>query len=607
MNDDRLIFLFSQPRAGSTMLQSVLGGHSRIDTAPEPWIMFTPLYAIHRDSRETAFGHPGWRLAVEDFVDRLPGGREAYDRHIRDLALDLYDRAVTQPGNFFLDKTPRYALMVDDLVRLFPDAKYIALYRNPLAVLMSVLHTFPNAHTACIDHAADLQEIPRHLNDACARYGERICRVQYEQLVSDPGAEASRLCAYLGLDYEPSMLEYSRHRLPEGKVGDPTVNQHDRPTTDSLGKWKQRLASREQAELCATYLDQLGDATVQAMGYDSDELRRELAEAATGLRSEFTLGRRLRRYTSTITDLVRKHRRGPQAYHTNWAPTANPAPTARQPVTAIVVTHNEAHHLDACLKSLSWCDQIIVTDLGSTDGSTDLARRYTDDVHQHPHSPIVEPVRRWSAQFARNDWLLFFDPDERFPEALVEQVGDTIASDAQIGAIKLPWQFYFKGRPLKGTIWGGPNRAKRFFAHRERCELLSLNFCGARVREGYREARIEPAEENHVIHHWADSYRSLLTRHIRYARREGEAMYERGERFSAAMAVWRPLQALKQSMHPYEGWREGLRGLALSLIYAGFAAAAAWSLLSYQRRQRRSDATTTANEQAEQPDRRRAA
>jgi len=318
MTDDRLIFLISQPRAGSTLLQSMLNGHSQIDSAPEPWLLFTPLYALKDENVTPDFGHRGWRLALDDYLDRVPDGRRIYDEGIRDMALNLYGRSLTKPGNYFLDKTPRYFLIFDDVVRLFPQAKFIVLLRNPLAVLMSMVATFPHTQHVCVRHASDLLDGPRCIARAVQQHADRILTVKYEDVVLDADTQLQRICGHLDLSYESAMAQYGNHRVPQGMVGDPNVHKHSEPHTQSLEKWKRMITSRERAQLCLSYLNQIGDQATRAMGYDPEDLRQQVRELSGGLRSEYTIKDRAARIYKGASELVRKvitpHRR----YHTAW-------------------------------------------------------------------------------------------------------------------------------------------------------------------------------------------------------------------------------------------------------------------------------------------------
>jgi hypothetical protein len=79
--------------------------------------------------------------ALQDFFQELPAGEEDYLREVRSLALRLYEDAAGPDARYFLDKSPPYHLVVEDLARLFPEAKLIFLWRNPLAVVASIVET----------------------------------------------------------------------------------------------------------------------------------------------------------------------------------------------------------------------------------------------------------------------------------------------------------------------------------------------------------------------------------------------------------------------------------------------------------------------------------
>ena len=79
--------------------------------------------------------------------------------------------------------------------------------------------------------------------------------------------------------------------------------------------------------------------------------------------------------------------------------------TSDQPVrfTSIVVTYNEANRLRECLKSLSFCDQMLVVDLGSGDNSVEIAQEYGAEVLHHEWVPLVEKVWPIVVPLARID------------------------------------------------------------------------------------------------------------------------------------------------------------------------------------------------------------
>ena len=78
-------------------------------------------------------------------------------------------------------------------------------------------------------------------------------------------------------------------------------------------------------------------------------------------------------------------------------------------VTATLITLNESVNLAAALESVRWADEIIVVDSESTDGTVEIARRYTDKVFVRPWPGYIEQ-KNFAASQARNDWISRWTP-----------------------------------------------------------------------------------------------------------------------------------------------------------------------------------------------------
>ena len=86
------------------------------------------------------------------------------------------------------------------------------------------------------------------------------------------------------------------------------------------------------------------------------------------------------------------------------------APRAR--LSVIVITRNEAQRLPTCLVSLSFADEVIVVDSGSTDGTPELARRHGARVIETPDWPGFGPQKERALDAATGDWVFSIDADE---------------------------------------------------------------------------------------------------------------------------------------------------------------------------------------------------
>ena len=141
------------------------------------------------------------------------------------------------------------------------------------------------------------------------------------------------------------------------------------------------------------------------------------------------------------------------------------------PVTAIVFTYNEERRLQDCLSSLAFCEQLLVIDLGSADGSVQIAGEYVAEVFQHAWVPFAEQALNYALSLARNKWILRLDPDEVFPAELVRDLIPIIVQSQSAAMVGLPHRYYFIGKPLRTTIWGGKRIIPRLF-HKDRVEIF---------------------------------------------------------------------------------------------------------------------------------------
>lgn len=274
-SDENLIFLVSQPRAGSTLLQSILGGLDQVHTTSEPWLMLHPLYA-RRDSGHTAdYDAVVASRALTDFLATLDGGPTHYTAAVQNMALHLYATACRQAGkSIFLDKTPRYYKILPELRQTFPRAKFIILFRNPAAVLSSIIRTWVNRNWTGFDYFRDdLLLAPVCLTRFLEESGQQAIVVRYESLILDPEVTVRTVCDYLGQPYHPELLHYGQRAPLTGRYGDPSgIRRHSQPTIASLNRWLELARDPQENHLLTMYLTELGLDLIAKMGYDMNVL-----------------------------------------------------------------------------------------------------------------------------------------------------------------------------------------------------------------------------------------------------------------------------------------------------------------------------------------------
>lgn len=135
MNQPKIIFLISLPRSGSTLLPHILGSHSSIASSAEPWILLPHLLTLKKNAIKAIYHAEIGRIALSDFISQVEEEEDAYFKAVRKYAHYMYNSFLKCTKKaFYVDKTSRYYLTRPELYRVYPDAKYIFLIRNPLSV-----------------------------------------------------------------------------------------------------------------------------------------------------------------------------------------------------------------------------------------------------------------------------------------------------------------------------------------------------------------------------------------------------------------------------------------------------------------------------------------
>ncbi len=279
------LFLFSLPRSGSTLAQRILAAHQPIATASEPWILLPYLYTLRDRGLYAEYNHSALVRAVEDFCGTLPGGREDYAAEIREFALRLYGRASSEGTRYFLDKTPRYHLISEEIVATFPEGKFLLLWRNPLSVAASIMEKFSDCKWNLYLYKFDLFDVVENLFRNYERNAGAIYTMRYEDLVTQPELSWSGVFRYLDLPFERSALDMFRNVELAGRMGDNSESGNYAGVSNRpVAGWRRTFNNPVRKAWGRRYLRWIGRERLAVMGYDLDDLIAQLDAIPTSYR-----------------------------------------------------------------------------------------------------------------------------------------------------------------------------------------------------------------------------------------------------------------------------------------------------------------------------------
>lgn len=242
-------------------------------------------------------------------------------------------------------------------------------------------------------------------------------------------------------------------------------------------------------------------------------------------------------------------------------------------ISVVVNTLNEEANLRDCLESVrGFADEIVVCDMHSDDGTVAIAREHGARVVFHERTGYVEPARHFAISEASHEWVLVLDADER----LVEPLKSRLLEEARAGRYDLVyfWSlfWYFGGWVRHGIFYsGGWGRFFRkavyldrysdveLYVHQGMAGLRTVTNCLELPRDYYIEHLAYPTIEKYLA-------KTLGT----YARIEAEGMHQRGLRFRPLRLVLDPVKSWVSSYVLHRGYRDGMRGFILCVLYAGY-------------------------------------
>lgn len=244
------------------------------------------------------------------------------------------------------------------------------------------------------------------------------------------------------------------------------------------------------------------------------------------------------------------------------------------PVSAIVVTKNEAQKICGCLTSLKGFDDIWVVDSSSRDGTAEKAHNMGAHCIPFVWNGQYPKKRQWCLETLplKYEWVFFVDADEIIPQPLIDEINTVICENPAEAGFFITGRYRMHGRILR---YGFPN-AKIALFHRERMAFPvvdDIDIPGVGeieghyqpvLREGCQKMKIG-ALDNILIHDALDDIRAWTFRHEKYAR--WEAGMNQKCAWPADPIVWR--QKAKAFLRSFV-WRAEIVFVSGYILKLGF-------------------------------------
>jgi glycosyltransferase involved in cell wall biosynthesis len=229
-------------------------------------------------------------------------------------------------------------------------------------------------------------------------------------------------------------------------------------------------------------------------------------------------------------------------------------------ISALVICQDEERHIEDCLASVAWCDEIVVVDSGSRDGTLEIARKHATRVLHREWTGIADQKNFALAQ-AAGGWVLNLDADERCTPALRDAVQAALAADPPQAGFEVRRHVFYLGRWIDHGGWY-PDWKLRLF-RRERGRFLGRGPHDRVVADG-PVGRLDADLVHLTYGDFAEHLRTLQ----RFSDVVADEWAAAGHRFSLARALLHPPLKFIECYAWKQGFRDGWPGLVIAATSA---------------------------------------
>lgn len=181
-------------------------------------------------------------------------------------------------------------------------------------------------------------------------------------------------------------------------------------------------------------------------------------------------------------------------------------------ITALAIVYNEKENIRYYLDNMSFADEIIVVDSYSTDGTVDII------TNEYPAVKLYQRVfddfssqRNFTLQLASNDWVMFFDADERLTEKNIEEIVSAV-NTTDSDALWVKRIFYYEGRPFVNTNFNQDKTARIF--RKSKCHYAVDKLVHEKLVINGKSSLLK-----HPIHHYSfENKEDFLRKRLQYSK-----------------------------------------------------------------------------------------
>ena len=282
-----MLFILGKGRSGTSLLQNLLNAHPRITAGPESRfaVIFYPLFGHIKKWKESdiidfvnkLYLEPlfnlFWELDKNELTQTLLSVKDVASYELL-CKIVYYQRSKGKDNLIYIsDKNPEYVLYLDTIEKIFPEAKFVHIVREPRDNVYSQIISFKVRNIAF--RAYQWLSYNMIVEERKKKEPSKYYTVLYENLVRDTEGTMKLICNFLHIDFEGTMVQNNAPQWLNSHIERRGITDKDKLihrnllkpiNTSNVGKWKNKMTPNDQAitEIIT------GDYAHKVYGYDID-------------------------------------------------------------------------------------------------------------------------------------------------------------------------------------------------------------------------------------------------------------------------------------------------------------------------------------------------
>ena len=229
----------------------------------------------------------------------------------------------------------------------------------------------------------------------------------------------------------------------------------------------------------------------------------------------------------------------------------------KAPLSVTIITLNEEENISRAIQSVSWADEIVVVDSGSSDRTVEIARSAGATVIHNPW-PGYGKQKNFAQSKARNHWVLNIDADEEVSPELARDIQQAIRKTGDAHGYYFPRKTFYLGRWIRHGGWY-PNHLVRLVDRRHAA------WTEPSVHETLRVHGPVTGLSGDLLHYAFRSIHEQILTNLNFSKLGSQDLQRKGQDPSLVKLMIKPLGKFIETYFIKRGFLDGLAGFIISV------------------------------------------